>query len=1003
MPSTESEFLSADPFGTAELRSAVLDTWQRSPARLREDANAEESLAVVGYAGRVVVELAANAADAAIEAQVPGRLRFSLVGGELRVANTGAPLTAAGVAALASLRASAKRSEPGGVGHFGVGFTAVLAVSDHPRVVSTTGAIGFSGPDTAAAIAAIGSPQLNHEVADRDGHVPVLRLPWPITDQPALPTGFSTEVRLPLRSGIDPAEVLAGIGDYLLLALPGLEMIELPGRTLSRGASDSATIDIFDGELATSWQLRTRTGEFDPVQLHGLPTEQRRRRQWRISWAYPTSRPLGPDVLYSPTPTDEALDLPARLIGSFPVDDTRRHLAAGPITDQLLNEAVGAYLELMADTAPEQRLRLLPLRDFGRSELDNRLRQGIWAGIRRTPLLVSASGEAVRPDQAAMLPGASPDLIALAAEAIPGLLPAPRDTLEREGLRALGVRALGYPELSSALGALNREPEFWNRVYGELDTFAVDDLADLPVPLATGRTVIGARGCLVIEDVAADWLAAIADAVPGLRVVHPAAAATPAARRLLLRIGAQTADPTAILADPALLGELAELREDLEADDVDIDRVQRLADAVLGLVTAGADPTDQVRADLLLTNDSGEPWPAAELLLPNAPLAGVLAADADLEELDAQWVQRYSAEVLGRAGVLSGFRIVHNADPQGPDHDLPDEEQYWQQVIRDGPPPAVLLAVADLDLVADDKWPAALELLRTERSGRDALLPAGALPSYTAWWLSRFALIEGQPPRWWRLPAATDLAGLYDPLPTPMDPGFAAAIGVRASLAQVLATDPEDALARFTDTARDVPAVRVPALTGALIAAMRGRGLKDLPDGVRTMAGSVVDAQDAVVLDRPWLSQLIEPRRVVPGCSDPAEVARFFDLELASAQFHGSIIAATTSATPETRRRALGVGRELGFGFADLDILDGLLDTTTVDPSMVLSPRNGPQTPVRWWVDGASSWVDGSAEGWGRLLAYRAGDWSLRHTATALFAGRSVEVVEEGLESCVPG
>ncbi len=99
----------ADPFGTSALRSAVLAAWAASPARFREDANAEESL-TIGYADRVVAELAANAADAAHAGGVPGRLWIRIVDRELRAANTGAPLTADGVAALASLRASAKRA-----------------------------------------------------------------------------------------------------------------------------------------------------------------------------------------------------------------------------------------------------------------------------------------------------------------------------------------------------------------------------------------------------------------------------------------------------------------------------------------------------------------------------------------------------------------------------------------------------------------------------------------------------------------------------------------------------------------------------------------------------------------------------------------------------------------------------------------------------------------------------------------------------------------------------
>ena len=60
--------MSPDPFGTADLRQRVLDSWTASPARFREDANAEEDHALTGYRDRLVVELAQNAADAASRA-----------------------------------------------------------------------------------------------------------------------------------------------------------------------------------------------------------------------------------------------------------------------------------------------------------------------------------------------------------------------------------------------------------------------------------------------------------------------------------------------------------------------------------------------------------------------------------------------------------------------------------------------------------------------------------------------------------------------------------------------------------------------------------------------------------------------------------------------------------------------------------------------------------------------------------------------------------------------
>src|SRR5688572_13636909 len=145
----------ADPFGTSEIRRRVLAAWAGDPARFREDANAEEDLVRGGYRDRLLVELAQNAADAAARAGGPGRLRLELAGDLLRAANTGAPLDAGGVQGLATLRASAKRDEAATVGRFGVGFAAVLAVSDEPAVVSTTGGVRFSAERTRAEVTAL--------------------------------------------------------------------------------------------------------------------------------------------------------------------------------------------------------------------------------------------------------------------------------------------------------------------------------------------------------------------------------------------------------------------------------------------------------------------------------------------------------------------------------------------------------------------------------------------------------------------------------------------------------------------------------------------------------------------------------------------------------------------------------------------------------------------------------------------------------------------------------
>jgi len=150
--------VTADAFGTAALRAAVLGAWRVSPARLREDANTEEDHARGYYRDRVVVELAQNAADAATRAGVPGRLllRLARTDGDrlvLVAANTGAPLDADGVASLVSMRASAKRDDARAVGRFGVGFAAVRSVSDEISLLSTTGGVRFSLLDASELLA----------------------------------------------------------------------------------------------------------------------------------------------------------------------------------------------------------------------------------------------------------------------------------------------------------------------------------------------------------------------------------------------------------------------------------------------------------------------------------------------------------------------------------------------------------------------------------------------------------------------------------------------------------------------------------------------------------------------------------------------------------------------------------------------------------------------------------------------------------------------------------
>lgn len=1007
-----------DPFGAAALRRVVLEAWAASPARFREDANAEEALAIGGYADRLLIELAANGVDAAREVGLPGRVRFTLTdteqGPQLRVANVGAPLTADGVAGLASLRASAKRGHAATVGHFGVGFTSVLTVTDEPQVISRTGGVRFSRADTAFAALDLGREGLAGEVEARSGQVPALRLPWPAGPGDPLPEGFDTQVRLPLRAGLrEPlVELLLAVGDDLLWALPGLRTveIELPGRAtrvISREELDDATTVIDDDGAVTRYLSATRTGTIPAALLGDRPIEERGRDAWQLTWILAVDRPgpvpgfgLDPEVepmfLGAPTPTDEPLSLPARLVGTFPVDDTRRRLAPGALTDYLLDQAAAEYAELFTAVPIADRFALVPAAGFPLGPVDGALRQGIVRRLARSPVVVTVLDVPVVPAQACVVVGVSDSAAVLLGRAIPGLLLPPRSPGQLEAMRVLGVSTLPLAEATASLAGLDGAPSFWRQVYEALADQSTEDLANLPIPLTGGGRRIGPAGSLLpgggaLPDDLLDRAVALA---PELRIVHP-----DAVHPLLERLGGVPADAAALLTDPALTQLFHEFRQDLEDTDPDPDELRDLARLALDLCgdtpVAQALLTESLLSDVILTDAGGEAWPAGELLLPGAPLAAVLADDSDLPVIGPEWIG-YPPSALAAVGVRTGVKIVQVQDEQA---DLPDLEQWWSEVVGESMPPEPFDAVADLDLVDDRRWPQLLDMVASDRRARDTLdARSGPQPSYTRWWLTHFALIDGLAPNRWRLPSAVGLTGLYEVLPIALDAEVAVAVGVLDGSVAAARADAAEFVTRLADPDRVVDAWSVPALTGLAVDALLGDERIPLPGSVRALDGSVVDADDALVLDLPWFAQVVGADRLVAGGDDPPRVARALDLDLASVAVTVELSADPRLPTGSERRAAQRSALALCVVPADVCPPGALLT------SSVLSVRvgRGPFIAVRWWSapvgegDRTALVTDGSPEGIGRAVAWRAGRWTDRESAVVAARGDALTFAENG-------
>ncbi len=1048
----------SDDFGSSGIRERVLAGWAAAPVRFREDANAEEDLALGGYLDRVVVELAQNAADAAVRAGVPGRVRFSLRGETLVVANTGTGLTAAGVESLATLRASAKRDDDleraGGdlrqldpravaVGRFGVGFSAVLAVTDEPVILSRSGGVRFSRADTAAAVAALGSDGLDLEVRRRDGQVPVLRLPFAAEGEP--PAGFDTAVILPLRD--DAARelvrrLLADAGDPLLLALPGLERIEIDLDGEERVLAD----------VTERWTVRRAAGVLDEDARERLladrPTEERARPYWSVLWALPRSGETDvPRTVFAPTPTDEALSLPVLLLATFPLDPSRRHVAKGPLTDHLVEKAAQAYARLLQRQA-EVGADILPLVPTGLAAgpLDGALREEIMKVLPVTPILAGLEGRYLKEDggvgpgpglrsggeglgpglrsggvglgpdlrsgsegresgrtgllaprDAVVVAGADEAFEVVLAPMVPGLVRERRQ--DRTALEALGVRRLDLAEVVDQLGAAGESPEWWRETYAALagmvtDALLREALGTLPVPLADGRLVRGVRGLLLPgRELPSDVLATFGEY--GVRVVHP-----DAAHETLERLGALPATPRTLLEDSAVR---AAVENSADADDPEL-----IAAAVLGVVAVDPSQADGLwwLSDLVLRDADGELVPANALVIPGSEAEAVLDTD-EVAPIHRDLLGRYGVEALTAVGVLNSLGVVAAADvvlDELPEElaDLDGIEDWADDVAPDGSRYGVtvgeLVAVRDLDWITDDAWPRVLELFGTSPELRRALVDrprvvgpddrAFGVPSYAAWWIRERVLLEDGEPLAGRADPEVDpvLASLLDPAPewtARLDPEVRTAVGLVRTVADLDVDGVGELLDRLAEPGREIG-------ESAILGLWQQLGtLKVFPDSapeyVRVLGQAGADEHEADV-------------------AGPAEVL-------------SRVVAAGDAVVADgpmwLQREDLG-----GFVVAYGVVADGLSDLLEVPMAgeVAAGKVNGigtaadvpaivrelvPQVPDTWWeheeltVDGieVSWWVseDGAPHaatfnGLAKALAWSAGRWDQRHVILAILS-----------------
>lgn len=906
----------------------MLDAWSASPTRLREDAEAEADLRRGGYRDRIFTELVQNAADAAAAAGVDGAVRAWVENADdgsgaavLHVANTGAPLDADGVASLCALRASAKTDA---VGRFGVGFTATTVIADEIEIRSTTGSVEFSRSRTRDAVARVGEPDVG---------VPVLRLAWPSPTGPE--PGWDTEVVLTLSADAnsgggrdaaarDAAALLrsaAAESTDLLLELPAITRIDIDGDVRERVEEPFVP---GDGESGDRERRDGKQGDAEPAPGRGVLSrivigtetflshtdEHTDERARPVRWLVPVGpggavRPVGEDVLRAPTRSDEKLSLPALVIADVPMAPDRRRRLPGAE----LSHLAASYPVLAAAVPADQRTAMIPSPGFPRSDADEELRAAIGTALWDQPWLPTADGGVTAGARAVVVRDLSRELESLLADTVDGLVVADLSgAASVSALASIGVRELEIAELVDLLGGVAREPHWWGELYDGLASLVdanasvSEGLGALPVPLADGRIVTGPRTTVV-----GSGLTGALSSVTWARLVHP-----DAARPLLGRLGAGEATAMGLASDPAL-ETLIELTGDLAftaardaaaaSDAAGTPDPAALADTVLDLV-AQADPGADLPSwvgGLLLPDGDGELSPVDELLIPGSPLAEVIAEPSPFGTVAQDVVDSHGVAALRAVGAGWGFTVLRADLPTGPDHDLDDEYDWWHGLDDE---PDQLVAVRDLDLIADDRWPQALELLLGDPHIRPLLADRAG---YTAWWLRRHARIDGRPLGTY-LGDDPAFAGLLDPLDHPEAHALRGVLAGgsvdTADLASVL-------LAGLADEGR-APTPAVVARTHRAVAeavADATIAIDDLPrpDGVRTLAGAVVPPQHALIVDDAWAAALVGDEQIVPAERvDDEAVSVLADI------LDCSLLSETLDTTVESVGRESVWGREPG-------------------------------------------------------------------------------------------
>lgn len=395
------------PFDLEKLIAPRLASYEADPGLLREHYGLEEAVLAGGYGYRQILELVQNGADAILEghdsdlpAVGPNRVHVILGPSHLYVANSGAPLSEAGLDALLRAHSSPKRGNQ--IGRFGLGFKSLLKLGGTIDLITRdSGSVRFDPERCRGELRA----RFNVDSA------PGLRLAWTLDSTEARRDPVcsrlewaETIVRVEVPSPDAASRLREEIGGFpseFLLFFPVPTVLILDdGETEERHLQVSVDGDrrvLFDGREESTWLVPNREVRISDHHALDDATHLHARTSVPIAWAFPLDgmrERAGRFWAFFPTQTDTFI--PGILNAPWKLNSDRNAIIGGEWNSALMAEAAGMISETIPILAsiedPGRPLDAFPRRVDHKGVEAAPLVKAVWSALEDSPVIPDATG-----------------------------------------------------------------------------------------------------------------------------------------------------------------------------------------------------------------------------------------------------------------------------------------------------------------------------------------------------------------------------------------------------------------------------------------------------------------------------------------------------------------------------------------------------------------------------------------------------------------------------------